>query len=86
MMPRGYRFIFFDQDEAEAAAAFLLHLMSDEIAISEAHLLLAVSTHTYVEVWLAGTCIHIEHSSDAHRNRSGPRQDARREATGTKRS
>lgn len=72
MMPRGYRFIFFDQYAPEPAAVFRLHLMSDAIAVTEAHALLAVSTHTYVEVWRGTKRVHRESTPEAPPSRANP--------------
>jgi hypothetical protein len=58
MMPRGYRFLFFDPPRAEPVAVFKLHFLSDDIAKAEANHFLKVSSHATVEVWRGTSCLH----------------------------
>jgi hypothetical protein len=50
-MHKAYRFCFFEDDAAHAAAVLVLHFASDNAASDEAIMLLAASSLTRIEVW-----------------------------------
>lgn len=59
MLPRGYRFVFFDDAHPEPAAVLQIRYRDDATACAEAGTFLRVSSHNRVEVWRGTQKLHV---------------------------